>query len=152
MALFAMSSYGTMFIPCVLCSVIGCGDPAIRTGTTDDRSDDERIQGPWRVVSAERFKQEMPEPVGQTWTFRKGRVTFSKDDWSQAVTYSLQPNDSPKTIELGPTNSPRSQVGVYCIDDNKLTLCLARRDDLRPVDFTTAQRENRMIIELEREE
>lgn len=151
-ALLAMSSYRTIFIPVLLCGAVGCGDSEVRTGTTDYSSDDERIQGPWRVVSAERFKKEMPEPIGQMWTFRKGRVTFSTDDWSQVVTYSLQPDDSPKTIELGPNNSPRSQFGVYCIDDSKLTLCLAGRDDPRPVDFTTAPRENRMIIELEREE
>jgi uncharacterized protein (TIGR03067 family) len=139
-------------IPFVLFGAIGCGAPVNHTGTAGDRSDDEKIEGRWRVVSAKRFKKRMSEPVGQVWTFVKGSVTFSKDDWSQEVTFSLNPNASPKIIELGPKDSPRSQVGLYSIDRDKLKLCLVSWNDPRPVNFTTAERENRMVLEFERED
>jgi uncharacterized protein (TIGR03067 family) len=129
---------------------MGCGQGTPDIQIADDRPDQQRIQGSWTVVSGERFEKPMPEPVGQVWTFGKDTVNFSKDDWSQETTFVLHPDESPKGIELGPRGNPRSQAGLYSIDGNRLRLCLDHWDDPRPSDFTTAELENRMILELER--
>jgi uncharacterized protein (TIGR03067 family) len=137
-------------------AIIGCKQNAEGVRVTPDTAPDVQstppsIVGTWKVKFVERFKEEVPQLAGQTWTFDATNVTIALDDWSETVTYKINEDQSPKTIEIGPRDSKRSQVGLYSISDRELKLCLIGWDEPLPKDFATADGENQSLLVLVRQ-
>jgi uncharacterized protein (TIGR03067 family) len=101
------------------------------------KTDAEKIQGPWKVLSAKEtagFNDniDVAEYQGSVWTFAKKEFTISKGKAAQKLAYALDPAKRPKQIDIG--KDPRF-LGIYKLQGNKLTICYTVFN-IRPTDFS----------------
>jgi uncharacterized protein (TIGR03067 family) len=106
------------------------------------RTDAERLQGTWSVVSLEMDGQSLPEAM-----LADGRIEVEGDRFRSlnmgAVyegTMSLDPAARPRTFDLVFTQGPEkgnTNRGIYEIKGDQWKLCLATRGDARPTAFAT---------------
>jgi uncharacterized protein (TIGR03067 family) len=117
------------------------------------QTDQQRIQGTWKGVSASLQGQEMPEAIlkaiGPSITFTDKKVTWKANPIPEAReilggmlakfsldgVFSLDPAKSPKTIDLTVlgagaktplgTPAPRALLGIYKLEGDFLELCIA---------------------------
>lgn len=100
-----------------------------------------RHQGTWAVVSFHRDGQETPREI----TASIKRIV--KDDhvvWTRAgksfagTTVVLDPTREPKTIDVLPDGGPsrdKRVLGIYRLEGDRLTICMADPDQPRPREF-----------------
>ena len=114
-------------------------------------SDSETILGKWKVTSAERYRESFPQPVGMFWSFTQHEVSFLHDDQSGTpTTYKLDDTQSPKQFYLGPEDHLRSQRGIYSLESNTLTLCLAGWQEPVVAEFKTGRNNQHQLLTLSR--
>lgn len=105
----------------------------------DTKSDQERIQGTWEVVSGETNGKAMPDAVGMKFVFTKDVWRIGKDGKDGlAVKYTLDPTKAPKAIdtthELDP-GKPIVQLGIYELKEDALKISLEAAGRGRPATF-----------------
>ncbi len=101
----------------------------------------ERQQGSWVAVSFRRDGQETPREIVQTITrtVEGDHVVWKRDGKNFAGTsLVLDPGQDPKAIDViadgGPTRGKRV-LGIYKLENDKLTLCMGDPDQSRPREF-----------------
>jgi uncharacterized protein (TIGR03067 family) len=115
-----------------------------RTGVVQKEID--RLRGDWAVVRTERDGNDVPADRGdlRTLSVRENHFTWDGPGGQAMGTFNLLPFRRPMEITFVHTNGPRQgeyQQGVYRLDGDRLTLCLAptlATGDELPNDFTTA--------------
>ena len=125
-------------LACLLALVFAA---AVFAADKDAKSDQERIQGTWEVISGESNGKAMPDAVGMKFTFTKDVWRMGKDDKEGlAVNYKLDPTKSPKAIdtthELDP-GKPIVQLGIYELKDDTLKISVEAAGRGRPEKFET---------------
>ena len=111
------------------------------------------LEGKWKVVSMETFKGKDEGAVGSTFEFDKeGRyvwVTGKGNQLLKKARFKLNPGR--KEIDIDPDNETRTYEGIYAIEKDKLTICLAlNASDGRPTEFAIKDGKNHAVIKLER--
>ena len=106
------------------------------------KTDAERLQGSWKVISLEMDGQSLPEAM-----LADGRIQVEGDRFRSlnmgAVyegTMTLDQAARPKAFDLVFTNGPEkghTNRGIYEIEGGQWRLCLATRGDARPKTFAT---------------
>lgn len=106
------------------------------------KTDAERLQGSWKVISLEMDGQSLPEAM-----LADSRIEVEGDRFRSmnmgAVyegTMTLDPAARPKTFDLVFTNGPEkgnTNRGIYEIEGGQWKLCLETRGDARPKTFAT---------------
>jgi uncharacterized protein (TIGR03067 family) len=116
-----------------------CAGLAVAQGSA--KEDLEKQQGTWVAVSFRRDGQDTPQEIVRTITrtVEGEHVVWKRDGKSFAGTaLVLDPGQDPKAIDViadgGPSRGKRV-LGIYKIDSNKLTLCMADPDQPRPREF-----------------
>jgi len=119
---------------CACALTIQAQEPASREIT--------KHQGTWLASSFRRDGQQTPQEIVRTIT-RTGvndHVVWKRNGKSFAGTAMvLDPRQSPMSIDViadgGPSRGKRV-LGIYRLDGNRLTICMADADQPRPKDFT----------------
>jgi uncharacterized protein (TIGR03067 family) len=125
----------------------------------DDKPDDKGLSGDWKVVKLVANGQTAPAAQlrGSTVTFKDGKLLMKQGGASQEQAYETDPSQSPKTIDLtvttrsasGPGAATRrgspqppppeekqeKLPGIYKLEGNRLTLCVAIPPNVRPTEF-----------------
>lgn len=110
--------------------------------TSDMPTDLEKLQGTWNVTSLESDGQKMPATV-----FNGARIVIEGDKFASlgmGATYEgavkLDPATKPKAFDLlftaGHAKGHRN-LGIYKLDGDTWTICLATRGNQRPGKFAT---------------
>jgi uncharacterized protein (TIGR03067 family) len=101
----------------------------------------EGLAGEWSLVSAVRDGQELPAEFVKTGTrLVKGNETtvlFGREVYLRAA-FTLGPSENPKTIDYVVTEGDgfgQTQLGLYALDGDTVTYCLASPGRPRPRDF-----------------
>jgi uncharacterized protein (TIGR03067 family) len=129
----------------------------VGAGEKDRDKDSDALQGTWQVVSIELDGQKAPtEEVEKVGLAVKGAgyKQLVKDSVTEEGTIELDPSQKPRTIGLRITSGDdkdKTQLGIYKIERDTLTLCLARPGSLdRPKGFSTKEGSGHVLIVLKR--
>lgn len=105
------------------------------------REELERHQGTWRTSSSIYNGQAAPEDLVRsiTRTVEKDHVVWKRDGKSFAGTrIELDPSRDPKTIDVIPDGGKdcgERVLGIYKLEQDRLTICMAAPGKPRPVAF-----------------
>jgi uncharacterized protein (TIGR03067 family) len=101
----------------------------------------DRHQGSWRATSSIYDGQEAPEPIVRsiTRTVEKDHVAWKRDGRSFAGTrIELDPSRDPKAIDVIPDGGKdrgERVLGIYKLEKDRLTICMAAPGRPRPGEF-----------------
>jgi len=126
----------------------------VSAGISDEkatRSDLERLQGEWTMVSGEIQGEAMPDEI-RTTARRVAKenettVTVSGQLFMKAR-FTLEPSKKPKSIDYEMTGVPtegKRQLGIYEIDGEAVKFCFASPGNDRPTEFKTAAGDGRTL-------
>jgi uncharacterized protein (TIGR03067 family) len=117
----------------------------------DNKKDQEKLQGKWSVVSAERDGQAHDKIKDDKLVIASDRITITKASGNEepAVTFTLDATKKPKHIDV--MVSGMTMQAIYELDGDNLKLCFARPGAERPGDFTTKAGSERMLVVLKRD-
>lgn len=116
------------------------------------RDDMKKLGGTWVVMRAEKNGAPIPEEVRKTI-----RVEFEGDIMrihdSRGIDksrFTLDPSVKPHSIEflLG-TNRETFALGIYELNEGKLTLCWSKQGGVRPTKFASDEKEMTTVFVLE---
>lgn len=113
-------------------------DKPAAAGKDEAPKDEQKILGTWAVESAEVRGQKLPEEK-----LKVIKVTFTpegkwsrKGDKEEEGTYKLDPAKNPKEVTIT-TNERDTELGIYKLDGDTLTVCLEANSNERPTEFAT---------------
>jgi RNA polymerase sigma factor (sigma-70 family) len=127
------------------------------------KTDKERIQGTWHMVSAE--VDGVPAPfAGKPEEDAKMLAVFAGDKWTtgffkgEGFTFKLDSDKKPKAIDLQPAeDAKKTLLGIYELDGDDLKICICTADLIapgkqeRPAAFATKEGSNTMLVVLKRQ-
>jgi uncharacterized protein (TIGR03067 family) len=128
------------------------------TGAAPVAPDDKAtLQGVWIAQSMETDGKPAPATA-----FKRMRFTFKGDkllvrgnfdnDAEEECKYEIDPSKSPKHIDIMPPKEKNPVLGVYCIKEDELRLCLrhANSPEGRPTEFYTKRESNLILMVFKR--
>jgi uncharacterized protein (TIGR03067 family) len=122
-----------------------------------DRAERERHQGTWRVTSFVADGAEAPPEVagemsrvveGDHVVWKRGGTSFA------GTTVELDPAADPKAIDVIPDGGKlkgKRVLGIYRLDGDTLTICMAGPDQDRPHEFAAGKGSGRTLMTFRRE-
>ena len=109
------------------------------------KADGDKFKGDWKTLSVKQGGQAAPDELTKMMTFNfDGKKYLQKvGDMTEEGEYTLDATQTPKTIDLDiktGNDQGKKQLGIYKIEDTKLTLIFAAADSKdRPKSFTPAE-------------
>jgi uncharacterized protein (TIGR03067 family) len=112
------------------------------------RADLEQMQGKWQMIAMERNGKKLPDPLVKTYQRAvKGnehRVTWVEDRQPNVLNtlMSLDPRQNPKAVDILLGNGQfkgKKRLGIYRIEGDRETVCLAQPGKPRPTTFDSSQ-------------
>lgn len=134
----------------------GFSSPLLATAPAPKKTDNEKIQGTWAVVSAEADGKKLPprEVKDVTLVITADQIVFNlKGEEKKAGNYKLAPTKSPKVIELTPLDGPdkgKPQRDIYELNGDQLKLCIQNGDGQPPTEFATKAGDGLSLLILKR--
>jgi uncharacterized protein (TIGR03067 family) len=114
---------------------------ADRAKTEATRAALRRLEGTWKLVSAEAKGQPAPEDVIKDlkWEIKGNRLSAHGAEKEVKLTFQLDATGKPKTIDV--TNPARKETvqGIYELAKGRLRVCLAAPGEKRPGQFATKE-------------
>jgi len=111
------------------------------------------LHGTWKIISLENNQGKDAGAEGATLEFDKDgkNITFTKDNQTKKGTFTLNPGGKPKEIDIKPSDEDKTFEGIYKIEKDKLTICLAPEPgDGRPNEFALTDGKKYLLIVLEK--
>ena len=94
-------------------------------GAQDDaKGDHEKIQGTWKVVSAEDSGRKAPDEAIKDlkWVIAKDKITYKFGEKTTEWSYKLEATKKPRWIDL--TEGDLTTLGIYELEGDNLKVCL----------------------------
>jgi uncharacterized protein (TIGR03067 family) len=116
----------------------------------------QRLEGTWRVVSAEVEGTPIParEYRDLRLTFKNGKFTARRGvEEAQEGTYAIAPAVTPKEMDIIRSNGPtrgQKQLAVYSLVGDLLKICSCESGTARPTDFDTRDKPGHTLMTLRR--
>lgn len=106
----------------------------------DAKSDQEQLQGTWKVLSFELNGNKAPEDVRQKirLIYKEDKLIVEGPDGDKKFQFSLDPDSKPKTIDvthLEGEQKGKSAKGIYNLENGMLTVCAGEAGGNRPTEF-----------------
>jgi uncharacterized protein (TIGR03067 family) len=116
------------------------------------RQEKEKLKGTWALVSME--AQGKPVPAADLkvvkYTFEEARFSYEDGRGGpKEGMYTLGSARSPKSIDLSQDGSLAAR-GIYKLEGDRLTLCLASPRGERPTEFTTKAGVSTVLVVFQR--
>jgi len=117
----------------------------------------EKHQGTWVAVSFRRDGAQTPADIVRTIarTVEGDHVVWKRDGKSFAGTVMvLDPGQDPKAIDVIPDGGPlrgKHVLGIYRLENDELTLCMADADQPRPREFKAEKGSRQTLMVFRRE-
>jgi uncharacterized protein (TIGR03067 family) len=129
-------------------------EDASRSGSSafnDARSEQERLQGKWRIVRCEFSGRDEPQPVGVEDSIR-GDKWLRPNRRTAEYQFKLDPTKDPKWVDLSAERlGAQTLKGIYLLDGDRLTICYAYDPGSpRPTEFKTMRDSHFYLYVLER--
>ena len=136
-----------MLMLLVVSTNVQCNRPEHKATATNDF---ERIQGTWALISGERHGEKFTAEVTRNvkLTFAGDALRTHKGEDVTEAGFTLHPEMNPKGIDLDMDGS--TGLGIYKLDDDKLTILHGEVDQPRPVDFDAVKRGDLTMLVLEK--
>jgi uncharacterized protein (TIGR03067 family) len=124
----------------------------------DPKTDSDRIQGRWVVVSMERGGKILPRDEAIHWVFSGDKLIIGGEGkLKPSGTVKLDPSKSPKQIDHIITAAIQRNMtqfvepGIYRLDDGTLRICFGEVTKDRPTGFAAQSGSETTLIILKRE-
>lgn len=117
----------------------------------DDKDDLKKFEGDWTFTAWEASGQTLPQEALDIakWSVKGDKYTFEMGEVKEEGTIKLDPAKKPATIDFAITSGNdkgKDQPGIYKVDGETITICLARPGGKdRPTDFKSTE-ENGFIL------
>ena len=113
-------------------------DKPAAAGKDEAPKDEQKILGTWTVESCEVWGEKVPEEKFKEtkFTFAPGGKWNRKGDKQEEGTCKLDPAKKPKEITLT-TDERGTELGIYKLDGDTLTICLEANGNERPTEFAS---------------
>jgi uncharacterized protein (TIGR03067 family) len=129
---------------------------AAAPGTKDEKDALKKFEGDWVFSSWDHAGNPLPAEARETakWTVKGEKYTFEFNDLKEEGTIKLDPGKKPATIDLAITEGEdkgNSQVGIYKMDGDTITVCLAppgAKD--RPTEFKSTEENGYILATIKR--
>jgi uncharacterized protein (TIGR03067 family) len=125
----------------------------IAADTKDAKTDKDKVQGGWTMVSGETNGKPAPDEYRKNFkmTFSGDKLTvkFSNDKTKEG-TYKLDSSKKPKEITITPSDGEKPLVGIYDLDGDNLKLCMSQPGGDRPKEFAAKEGAGTMLLVLRR--
>jgi uncharacterized protein (TIGR03067 family) len=129
---------------------------AAAPGTKDEKDDLKKFEGEWVFSAWDHAGNPLPAEARETakWTIKGEKYTFEFNDLKEEGTIKLDPGKKPATIDLAITEGEdkgKSQVGIYKMDGDTITVCLAppgAKD--RPTEFKSTEENGYILATIKR--
>ncbi|HYT87230.1 MAG TPA: TIGR03067 domain-containing protein [Gemmataceae bacterium] len=104
-------------------------------GGKGKKSDQDRLQGTWEIVSLQKGGEDIPEEIAKTirLTFKDDKATLVILDINKDGTFKIDAGKKPRTIDL--TLDDKTAEGIYAFDGKNLKICIAEAGQPRPTEF-----------------
>ncbi len=133
----------------VMC-VLATGAAGQDAGKKADKSDDEVFQGTWSIASLETMGvvTDDEDIKAATVSFAAGSVTVRFGGKDMALSYKLDPSKKPKQIDIIEPGNGKDQVhqGIYKVEGDTITICIAHANGTRPTEFTTNGSIDKLLV------
>jgi len=119
----------------------------------EEKSDQDRVQGKWKIESGTRGGNPLPDEVKSTiivFDGNKMKMTFTRDgqEQSREMTFKLDPTAKPKAIDVDINGKPG--LGIYSLEGDTLKICHGEEGDARPTEFASKEGSKVALIVLKR--
>ena len=139
-----------------LAALFGIANHSDGQGKAAQKSDKDKLQGTWSVVSIETAGKPVPDEFIKKAEMKlvfagdKATMKMAMGDEDQS-TFTLDPTKSPKTIDVTSAKGKKMK-GIYTFDgDDKLTVAMSKDNDERPTGFKTKEDSTFGVLVLKRE-
>ncbi len=126
--------------------------PVLKDGK-DDKSDLKKLEGEWIIDSWVQLGQ--PIAIKGTWSFKDEKYSLNQGGALEEGTVKLDKAKKPPIFDLAITAGTcegKDQPGIYKLDGDTLTLCLAWPGTTdRPADFESTADNRFILIKLKRD-
>jgi uncharacterized protein (TIGR03067 family) len=117
------------------------------------KSDQDEIQGEWKVISGEHDGQSWPDDLVKMTmvTFEGNKMSIdarNKQQQPNEAKFKLDPTKTPKWIDIDMKGNPG--VGIYSLESDTLKLCFREGKDARPTEFATKTGAKNILLVLKR--
>jgi uncharacterized protein (TIGR03067 family) len=118
----------------------------------DDKEKKDKLDGTWKMESAERNGQQAPAELvnGFKLTVDGEKMKLEAEGREREGTIKIDAGKKPKEIDI--TLDGRTRKGIYELEGDTLKICHGRPgEETRPSEFTAKEGSNQMIMILKRE-
>jgi uncharacterized protein (TIGR03067 family) len=153
--MFSEATMRTMLVGLVTVLIVSGVGEAAPPSSDREREEQRRLEGTWKVLSAEANGMSLPAEVTRNFklSFQGSTFTTCMGDQKREGSYTVDPGKNPRTIDITLHSGPdkgKTQLAIYSVLGNTLRICGAEPGRSRPTGFETQVRPGVILLMLRR--